>query len=492
MAVQFKEEYENEIVDTESKEAALNLDPLFYPKNIAVVGASPKSSGFMWGGNTFIEGALNQGFKGKIFPIHPKAETIMGMKVYKKITDIPDEIDLAIFSVPHAVVLDVMRDCVTKGVKFVHLFTAGFSETGKAENAQLEKDLLAIAHEGGVRLVGPNCMGIFNPEGGMAWTSEFPRFQGEVGFVSQSGQLAGQFTGSAQGQGMGFSKVVSFGNGSDLQAHDFLNYLAEDDKTKIIGSYIEGLKNGRAFFETAKKVTAKKPLVVWKSGLTEGGSRATRSHTAAIAGSPKIWKAVCRQTGIIPVDSMEELTATMAGIYKMPKLPEGTRAGILGGAGGGSVTMTDAAERHGVTVPHLADRTIAELEKIVPLQGNSVKNPLDMMGSLFVKDNFIKLMELLRDDPNIDVLIYTQMMRPRGGVDFVDMFVNMTLEGIKVIEKPVYVVLEQGGPLETEISRQQALKKYNYKGIPTFSSFNLAASVLYNMDQYRQFKESHK
>ncbi|MBW1709811.1 MAG: hypothetical protein JRJ73_07990, partial [Deltaproteobacteria bacterium] len=179
--------------------------------------------------------------------------------------------------------------------------------------------------------------------------------------------------------GFRYSKVVSYGNASDLQSHDFLKYLAQDENTKIIGAYIEGLKDGRAFFEEAKSITREKPIVAWKGGETEGGSRATQSHTGSLAGSYKIWRALCRQSGIIPVISMEELLTTLAALQKLP-LPQGTNVAILGGAGGGSVTMTDAAEREGLKVPHLSEKTIRALEEFVPLQGSSVKNPLDMMG----------------------------------------------------------------------------------------------------------------
>ncbi|MBW2091434.1 MAG: CoA-binding protein, partial [Deltaproteobacteria bacterium] len=272
-------------------EAQKQLDSLFYPKGVAIVGASPNRNGRA---NQWINGYIKHGFQGKIFPIHPSADTILGFKAYPSVRDIPGEVDLVIFSVPFSVVLDVMQDCVAKGVKYVHLFTAGFSETGQEEQVELEKRLLEIAREGGVRLIGPNCMGIYCPDSGVTWSEDFPKTSGPVGFVSQSGQLASQFIWEGAMDGIRFSKVVSFGNASDLECHDFLNYIGQDDKTEILGAYIEGLKHGRPFFEFARRITRKKPFVVWKGGQTEGGARATRSHTASIAGSQKIWKALCR------------------------------------------------------------------------------------------------------------------------------------------------------------------------------------------------------
>ena len=271
-----------------------DLEPFFYPKTIAVVGASPYSQDFRWGGKTFIEGLVKQNYLGKVCPVHPKAENVLGLRAYRSVRDIPYDIDLAIFSIPAPAVPQVMEDCVAKGVKFVHIFTAGFSETGLEDRTNLEKDIVAVAQKGGVRVIGPNCMGVYNPDAGVAWVKDFPAQSGPVGFVSQSGQLAGHFIEVGKNRGVRFSKVVSFGNASDLQCHEFLEYLADDDKTEIIACYIEGLKDGRAFFELAKKITPKKPLVVWKGGRTEGGSRAVSSHTASIAGSTEIWKALCR------------------------------------------------------------------------------------------------------------------------------------------------------------------------------------------------------
>ena len=249
------------------------LKQLFYPKNIAIIGATSKRDWGWSSGNSWITGSFKMGFQGAIYPVHPKARTILGLKVYPSILDIPDEIDLAVFTVPLAVVPQVMDQCVKKGVRFVHLLTAGFSETGAHDSSDIEKTLIETAGKGGVRVIGPNCMGLYCPEGGLSWSKDFPAESGSTGVFSQSGQLAYQIVMRGGDQGLRYSKAVSFGNASDLQAHDFLSYLAQDDKTEIIGAYLEGLKDGRAFFEAARKTALKKPLVLWKGGQTEGGSR---------------------------------------------------------------------------------------------------------------------------------------------------------------------------------------------------------------------------
>ncbi|MFC1822628.1 acetate--CoA ligase family protein [Thermodesulfobacteriota bacterium] len=463
-----------------------DLDRLFHPRNVAIVGASPRPIGIQWGGNTYIEGSISLNFKGKLFPVHPKAESILGYKAYRRISDIPEDIDLVIFSVPHSTVLSVMHDCVKKRVKFVHLFTAGFSETGRKKNAAIEAELLKLAREGGIRIVGPNCMGLYCPEGGLSWARELPNKPGAVGFISQSGQLAGHFIGAGSHHGLSFSKVVSFGNGLDLKCHDFLQFLARDEKTKIIGAYLEGLKDGRAFFEAARNIALNKPLVVWKGGQFDGGARAAKSHTGSMAGSLQIFRAACEQLGIIIVNSLEEMVCTVVGLRRLP-LPRGKNVAILGGGGGGSVTMTDAAEREGLNVPQLSQKTIRGLQKFVPVQGTSVRNPLDMMLALIEKKNFMTTIELLRDDPNIDALIFLQPVHwshQIGGRASLEAFIEITLDGIKTLEKPMFIALEQTQSLDGEAVRLEALEKYNHSGIPTFPSFSVAARVVDNMSQY--------
>lgn len=479
------------VINTMSPKAPNELDKLFYPETIAVVGASPDGDPFRWGGKTFIEGLVRQNFRGKLYPVHPKAETVLGFRTYSSVCEIPGDVDLAIFSVPASAVLGVMRDCVEKRVRFAHIFTAGFSETGLEERARVERELVEVAREGGVRVIGPNCMGVYCPEAGVAWVKDFPTESGPVGFVSQSGQLAGQFIEAGRPRGIRFSKVISFGNASDLQCHEFLQYLANDDKTRIIGAYIEGLKDGRAFFEIARGLTLVKPLVVWKGGQTEGGSRAVSSHTAAIAGSEHIWQALCKQTGIIPVDSLEGLVSTVAALQSLT-LPRSSNVAIVGGAGGGSVTMTDAAERAGLKVPHLSEATIRGLGEFVPVHGQSVKNPLDIFSVLVNPEHFKKMIELLRDDPHVDALIYYQRVEwaLRRDRVFLDMILQMTIEGAQALKKPMLLVLAEAQSLEGEALRRQARESYRSAGVATFPTFDEAARTVYRLSEYHRYLSS--
>ncbi|MBN1380178.1 MAG: CoA-binding protein [Deltaproteobacteria bacterium] len=487
-------------------ESKVDLKKLFYPRNIAVIGASQRGGGFGPGGNGlgFIEGPFGLRFTGKIYPVNPKAESVLGYKAYPSILDVPEEIDLAIFAVHHKAAVPVMKECAEKGVKFAHLFTAGFSETGLPENAELEQELIRTAKAGGVRIIGPNCMGIYCPEGGIGWNRDFPKEAGEVGFVSQSGQLAGQFADMGGRAGLRYSKVISYGNASDLQCQDFLNYLGRDEGTKIIGGYLEGLKDGDAFYQTAKNITPHKPIVIWKGGQTEGGSRATQSHTASIAGSAEIWNAICAQAGIISVGSLEELVTTISAFQRLP-LPNGTKTAILGGAGGGSVTMTDEAEQQGLQVPQLSDKTIKTLEEFIPPQGNIIGNPLDILGALVFSgfaapdlnnsvDHFMSLFALLRDDPHIDALIFVQRMDmfvQIGGRTFIDFVIDKTCEGATIMGKPVFIVIEKGRGLESEAIRSEANERYKGRGFATLPSFTAAARVLFNMSKYKKYLDTH-
>lgn len=462
------------------------LETLFYPKSVAIVGASPKRHA---SGNRWMNALMNFSFQGRIYPVHPTAETILSLKAYPSVKDIPGEVDLVIFAVPFTAVMEVMNDCVEKGVKYVQMFTAGFSETGEEENAQLEQEMVALARKGGVRIVGPNCMGLYCPEGSLSWAGHFPQQTGKVGFVSQSGGLAYEFITMGSREGIHFSKVVSYGNASDLKCHDFLNYLADDDKTEIICAYVEGLTHGREFFEAAKRITTKKPLIVWKGGQTSSGARTTQSHTASIAGSTAIWDALCKQTGIVSVNSMDELIYTTLGFLYLP-MPRGKRVAILGGAGGGSVTMTDMIEKEGLEVPRLAQETIDKLKTFVPLSGNFVTNPLDLSFSSVYhnQEQFTKLFTHLGEDPNIDAVLY---IRGVGGGEFgrtnTERLVSMTMGGVKTAGKPAFVTVSGSGNLDSRAIRDETQAQFRRAGLTTFESMQMAAKVLFNMNAYNAF-----
>jgi acyl-CoA synthetase (NDP forming) len=473
------------------------LQKLFYPESIAVVGASPKGN-FGFGGNGPILGAIRQNFQGNIYPVHPKAEAILGYKAYASVRDIPGKVDLAIFSVPLAVVEQVMKDCVEKKVEFVHLYTSGFSETGRSEHALIEQRIIDLAKANNIRVVGPNCMGIYCPDGGLAWGEMFQTRSGSIGVFSQSGQLANIFISNGETCGLSFSKVISFGNASDLNARDFLDYLSRDPKTDIIGAYLEGIDQGRAFFDLAKETTLRKPMVIFKGGMTDGGARASKSHTSSLAGSPEIWKGLCSQTGIIPVFSKEELITTISALKYMP-LPKGNRVALFGGAGGGSVTMTDLMETCGLRVPQLSEKAIEDMESTMPIEGHSVRNPIDMVPALFDRDMFMRIMSILDAEEEIDAVFY-YIFSPgpvtgrltNSGHRGLDRLSRIIIEGVKSIHKPFYFVVERDENRQRDLVMGELKTRILDAGIPAFANLDLAARAAVNMCRYQQYLSAAK
>ena len=462
------------------------LDRLFFPESIAVVGASPKSPQNQ--GNNYIMGSINQNFRGRIFPVHPSGESIFGLTTYKTLKDIPDDIDLVIFSIPSSAVMNVLADCAAKKVKFVHFFTAGFGETGVPELAELEKQILDMAKSNNIRILGPNCMGIYHPEGGLAFQPQFPPAPGSLSFFSQSGQLSGYFVGFAEREGLKFAKVVSFGNAIDINASELLEYFAADEKTTVMGAYLEGLPDGRRFFEIAKKMTLKKPLVIYKGGQTDGGARATQSHTASIAGSQQIWESMCRQAGIISVDSLEELAATVSA-WQRTRPPLGTGVVIAGGAGGGSVTTTDIAEKAGLKVPQLTEDSVRRLREVVPTAGSSVLNPLDI-GMAALSDKVLTaLVKVIKEDPGIHAMISLQSVDAIShvlGRKGFEQMAELTNHLRNELGKPIYPVLEMIDPANSANIYTELAERYHEQNIATFHSFYMAAKVMKSLYDYNR------
>ena len=276
------------------------LDYMFHPRSVAIVGASTHE-----GPGSFLSAIQEMKFSGDLYPVNPKAEEIQGLKCYPRLTEIPGDVDHVISSVPLRFVEELVEDCGVKHVKVLHFFTAGFSETGDEEATALEARVLARAREFGIRVIGPNCMGLYAPSGGLSFMPGLPPEPGPVAMLSQSGANAGEFCRTASARGLRYSKVVSYGNGTDVRESELLEYVAEDPDTTVIASYIEGLTDGQHFIRALRKTTAAKPVVILKGGRTEAGTRAANSHTGSLAGSLQIFDAAVRQAGAIRVDRME-------------------------------------------------------------------------------------------------------------------------------------------------------------------------------------------
>jgi len=354
------------------------IDGLFHSRSIAIVGA-PRG---MKTGSIFLQALLDQGFSGRIYPINPKAKTIDGLKAYPRMADIPDPVDLAIILVPSLQALAAVRECAAKGVKGAVLFTAGFSETGTRDGAALETELVRTARAADMRLIGPNGMGLYCPETGLAFFPQASRRPGSIGMLSHSGSLANILGVIAEQKGLRFSKVISSGNECDLTAADFLTYLANDPTTEVIGAYIEGIKNGRYFHQALKQACLKKPVIIWKVGLTAAGARAAASHTGALASTPAIWRAILQQTGAIPVVGFENFTDTLMGLAMFPQ-NLGNRMAIVSGPGGLAVSAAEACERQGLNLAELLPETSAALARFIQFSGTSLSNPIDVSLTAF-------------------------------------------------------------------------------------------------------------
>ena len=351
------------------------LEWLFHPRSIAVVGVP---SGDPRGGN-FLRAlrALGYDRDHALYPVNPRLTEAAGLPCYPSLLACPGPVDHVISQVPASAVPELVEQCVTREVRSLQLFTAGFSETGDPARARIEELAVSRALAAGIRVIGPNCMGLYVPDEGIAFTGNPPPDSGRVFLLSQSGVHAADLIFRLGAIGMRFSKVVSYGNGADLAAHDFLSYAAEDPQTTVVGAYIEGVPDGAAFARALRRCARMKPTVVLKAGTSEAGARAVRSHTASLAGSAAVFEALCRQAGAQLVESMAELRQTLVALATSAGRVRGTRVVMLSSGGGVGVLATDAFARAGLDVPELPEETRRELASFIPVAGTSARNPID-------------------------------------------------------------------------------------------------------------------
>ena len=339
------------------------LDRAFNPRCVVVVGDKGESN-YMW-----LRGQSE--FKGKLYSVQVDPREIEGIKAlgvenFTSLMDIPEAVDLVVVAVPRAIAPRILEDCIRKDAAAAHFFTSGFAETDTEEGIQLEKLLTERAREANFHLIGPNCMGIFNPRAGIRQTPrQYTGITGPVGFISQSGTHAITFSEEAYRQGVDINKSVSFGNGVVLDSADYLEYFGRDDDIKVIGMYLEGVKDGRRFLTVLGEVSAKKPVVIWKGGRTEEGERAIASHTGSMAVPMAIWDAAVKQYGAVKVARMEELIDTLKAILYLAPVNSNT-VGIAGGSGGQSVAIADVFAEAGLRVPPLTQESYDELASFFP------------------------------------------------------------------------------------------------------------------------------
>ena len=357
------------------------LDLAFNPRSVAVVGASTNTFSM---GYSYLNHLITHGFKGKIYPVTPRYSEILGYKAYAGLKDVPEPIDYVICCLSASKVPDLLKECSGKNVGVIHLFTGRFSETGQKDAKRLENEILRLINASGIRLIGPNCMGIYNPGHGLSFAYDFPTESGKVGLVFQSGGACSELVYYASQRGIRFSKVVSYGNALDLDESDMLEYLTNDKETEIIACYIEGVKDGNKFICSLKKAIAVKPVIILKAGQGLAGTKAAASHTASMAGNLNIWESSVRQAGAVMARSVEDMIDLIVSFYFMPAI-KGNRVGILGGGGGLSVLSADEWEKAGFNIPPLSMQIKEKIKQILPeMWWDWLGNPLDL--SIFPKE----------------------------------------------------------------------------------------------------------
>jgi acetyltransferase len=393
----------------------------FKPSAVAVIGASAKKgkvgnvilNNIIYGSEENEKMHVMGGFKGEVFPINPKANDIAGLKVYDSVIKVPSDVDMAVICIPAQHVKGAIEDCGKKGVKSCVIITAGFSEMGD-EGKQIEKDILDTAEKYGIRIIGPNCLGVISPFADLnaSFGDAVPK-RGPISFASQSGALCTSVIQYSFEEYLGFSNFVSIGNKADVDDADLIEYFHSDPNTKCIMLYIESLKDARKFFKSARRIVKDKPIVAFKSGYTEEGAKATSSHTGSIAGSDKAYEAAFKQAGIFRVRTLSQLFDASRALAYQP-VPKGENIAILTNAGGPGVLAADKAYSLGINLVELADDTMEELNKICPSNW-SHRNPVDIIGDSTAQryDDALRiLMNAEEVDGTILLLSPTAMAHP--------------------------------------------------------------------------------
>jgi len=467
------------------------LDAFFNPRSVAVVGATKRinKAGHVIFKN-FVENKRREVFKGEIFPVNPHEDSILGSQCYPSVTKIPGELELVVIVIPAKNVPQVMEDAASKKVKAVVIISSGFSEIG---NRQLENKIVTIAKKAGIRILGPNCLGVYDsktgvdmlflPETKVLTTGDevvaTPRpMHGSIGIVTQSGAFGVAALDYLAGRQIGVSKFVSFGNKCDVDEAEMLHYFMYDDETKVILLYVEDIKSGREFLEVAQNVTKKKPIVALKSGRTEAGARAAASHTGAMAGSDQIYDAAFSQTGILRARDMEEFFDTGKALAAQPPAA-GINIGIITDAGGPGIMAVDECELKGLVVRRFSEKTTQKFEKLKS-EGKLPKfatnlNPVDITGSA-TSEMFELAAEILFQGPEIQGIILLGLHHtPALQEDYIDRVAEVASK----YDKPI-VACDIG---ETEMALHTRFR-FDKLGIPAYSSPEDAARAMNALVRY--------
>lgn len=474
-----------------SEELRAKLERAFNPRSVAVVG-DKRAMGYLW---------LNamKSFQGPLYSVQIDPNELPGIEAlgvpnYSRLQEVPGPVDYVVCAVPRQVVPRIIADCIEKGVAAVTVFTSGFAETDEEEGVRLQRQIGEMARQAGLVLIGPNCMGAYNPRLGLRNSAEEPYGEaGNVGFISQSGTHCINFAQVGYLHGIRCSKAVSFGNGEVLEATDYLDYFLYDPETEVIAMYVEGVRDGQRFLHLLKEATRRKPVVVWKGGLTEAGARAVHSHTGSLATAPAVWHAAMRQAGAIEAEGLEEtIDVVKALLYTRPTT--GRRMGLIAMTGGQSVVISDAFAREGLEVPAFTPATYEKLAEFFVVIGGSYRNPLDAgytvsMG--FSRSNIQRLLALLGEDENVDALVFevgTSFLarRLQESPGLLDSLAEVLVGFKERSPKPLVTVVHPSHLEEVAILIRNGLTA---RGLPVFATFQQAARALRRVIDYWRFRE---
>ena len=472
-----------------------DLEYIFNPKSVAIIGVSNKSAlkRLGGGGGLYLQYLLNAGYRGNIYPVNPKGGEISNLKIYPNVTEIPEAVDYVICCIPAKEVIPLIEECIANHVKVVHIYSSGFSEYGTEKGKTLEKKIASLARQSGMRIIGPNCIGVYCPKTGLSFNTDGPADSGTVGLASQSGGLSNIMVREATIRGVRFSKAISYGNACDVNESDLIEYLADDPDTEVITVYIEGVKDGKRFCDVLREATKKKPVIMLKGGVGEAGARATVSHTASLAGADQAWDALFRQFGIVRVYSLEELI-DMAIIFTRPPKLSGRNVGLLCTGGGPSVVATDTCSRAGLNVPRFPVEMSEALASYSVREGVGlcVGNPVDLSGE-FWKISY-HCAKIMLDYPGIDILIsqLTLNNQPDFFEGIYEAFVNSVEELVRAIKDSEKLsVLAVPVPISDETFHvvSEFRRICREAGIPVYNSLANAAKAVAMLAQYQENQE---
>jgi len=476
------------------------FERLFNPRHLAIVGVSTRGSGFASGIMISLQAI---GYEGTIYPVNPRGGMFLGKDLYKSIEAIPHEIDFAIIAVPAGEVAKTLEACMKKGAVGAEILSAGFSELGTEEGVEMEKEIQAIAARG-IRVIGPNCFGVYSPRSGLTLLPgpDLSRESGPVAFLSQSGGMSIDYAHLGKWMGVRFSKVISFGNGADLRETELLRYLENDPETGVISMYTEGVKDGNVFFRALADVARKKPVIIFKGGLSEAGGRAVASHTASMGGNRVIWESLLHQCNAIQVRSLLEM-AQVGLAFSM--IPEGNykNISVMGGGGALGIAACDVAERMNIGIPPLREDISESILDLLPKPGSSAKNPIDVANPHVAPQILKEVLLRAAQDENIDLQIMIQLfyhykvMARAMGISVKEATPYLELadavgDVVKTTGKPVVLVMpniKQGmDSMDIEEMRRDARRAFLEKGVPVFDELEDVLRAVRHVSRYHKRK----